>query len=127
MSEMVVPGAGMIEDESPCSVMSVAEPNPIAYVMSVNHVTDMVGELLYRSGERITLRRPAMVEYDIEGYRLSGNVLPYGSVLLEEKDVEVTIPMYSVVYVLTFEDDEKHPVVRKYHDYLNGVATKDEV
>jgi len=118
MSESVVPGAGLMEE--PCS--GVAAKPRIAYVMSVNHVTDMVGVISHMGKDSVVLRRPAMVDYGVEGFHLTGSIIPFESVQLDHEDVLVTLPMYTVVYVVTFDEDEQHPVVKKYHEYLAGVT-----
>ena len=121
MSEITVPGAGLMEE--PCRNIGIVAKPRIAYVMSVNHVTDMVGTLAEMSKDSVVLRRPAMVDYGVEGFQLTGSILPFESVQLDHEDVRVTLPMYTVVYVVTFDEDEQHPVVKKYHEYLAGVAS----
>ena len=72
--------------------------------------------------DSVVLRRPAMVDYGVEGFHLTGSIIPFESVQLDHEDVLVTLPMYTVVYVVTFDEDEQHPVVKKYHEYLAGVT-----
>lgn len=120
MSESVVPGAGLMEERCFCAC-AAAKPR-IAYVMSVNHVTDMVGVISHMDKDSVVLRRPAMVDYGVEGFHLTGSIIPFESVQLDHEDVLVTLPMYTVVYVVTFDEDEQHPVVKKYHEYLAGVT-----